>query len=417
MPIRALVSGREVIAPRLDSEEWAELKLAAPAGRGVLLPCCDSPGFLRTSKLGTNHFVHKSGRHCDSGGETVEHLWAKAEVVAACLDAGWEATPEVAGEGWRADVLASRGSARIAFEIQWIPQDDETTRYRQERYALAGVRGCWLQRLPEPDFYAPPPVASADLPLFKIVPGNDEGAVAVEHGGERYTVREFVGLLLSQRVRFSPTLRTRLKVCFVDMPCWRCGVIGHFYYARQMSVCGHAIAGHVTRSGEVDNNVVDPFDPAVRSLVEEWLASDGSSAGVSLGEIKPRYSKTANESYMSFGCADCDAIFGEWFVRREMLDALYDEDQLTQFEAEAPFIAPPVHEEDEEESAWDKWASEAQAHWCVMRDGAHCCSTSKDASNALVVPSPLSEHLVNFAANQGLVCIPDSDERTAVDAL
>ena len=32
-----------------------------------------------------------------------------------------------------------------------------------------------------------------------------------------------------------------------------------------------------------------------------------------LGEIKPRFSRTLNRSYMSNGCVHCDALFGQHF--------------------------------------------------------------------------------------------------------
>jgi competence protein CoiA len=256
MPLRALLSGRDVVAPLLDDADWASLRADVKAKRLVLdLPCCDASAFPRVSKLGTRHFVHRRGAGCPGSGETFQHLWLKAEILAACEQAGWPAKPEVAAEGWRADVLASRERKRIAFEVQWSRQDDPTIRFRQERYAADGIRACWLYRGDPP---APP---SRELPVFRLVP-DDEQVAVVALGGGSYGVREFVGLLLGGHVRFSETQTVRLRVSFIEMDCWRCHRTAHIFFARQHSRCGWEPDS--LRYGDVDE-----FDPALLALVRE----------------------------------------------------------------------------------------------------------------------------------------------------
>jgi hypothetical protein len=86
---------------------------------------------------------------------------------------------------------------------------------RPERYAAAGVRGCWLLRgeLPLP--------ARRELPPFALRPGEDDVAV-IAQGGESYAVRQFVTSLFNGDVRFREQAMTRLRVAFVDMDCWKC---------------------------------------------------------------------------------------------------------------------------------------------------------------------------------------------------
>lgn len=55
---------------------------------------------------------------------------------------------------------------------------------------------------------------------------------------------------------------------------------------------------------------------------------------IRIGLIKPRYSKTVRESYPSFGCAFCDSIFGDYFVRKEMMKSEYHTERLLKIHIE-----------------------------------------------------------------------------------
>lgn len=348
MPLRAVIENRDVIAPLLEEADWEALREQVRAKTlSLRLPCCDASAFPRVSKLGTRHFVHRRANGCAGSGETFQHLWLKAQIVEACRDAGWEPQPEVAGDGWRADVLATRGSARVAFEVQWSRQEAKQTRFRQERYAADGVRACWLLR------GDPPAPATRDCPVFRLVPDDDHVAI-VEHAGVRYGVSEFVGLLLGGHVVFTDDMFARLRVGFVEMDCWRCNAPTHVYYAEQLSRCGHEIPYAFSRD---EGDVVDEFAAPVIEQVQRWLAAEGGQSGVRLGAVKQRYSKTMEASYLSFGCASCDALFGDWFVRQAVLETRLYENADATFEVEIPAVG----------------LEERQAHWCLPADRSSYC--------------------------------------------
>lgn len=45
-----------------------------------------------------------------------------------------------------------------------------------------------------------------------------------------------------------------------------------------------------------------------------------------MGEIKPRFSKTIGEEYMSFGCPKCDDLLGSWYLDELKISWLYADD-------------------------------------------------------------------------------------------
>lgn len=349
MPLRALIDGADTVGPLVADADWDRLReRVRTKNASVALGCCGAGGFLRSSKLGTKHFVHRRAAGCAGSGETYQHLWVKAEIVHACVAAGWTAETEVAGDGWRADVLARRGSAQVAFEAQWSAQDARDTLARQERYAASGVRGCWFLR----GETASPP--RRELPVFALLPSAD-GVAVVAHAGENYSIRRFVSALLAGEVRFRARVAAHLRVSFVDMDCWRCRRPAHIYYAMQTTRCGHEIPFALTRDGA--GSEVEPFDETVLALVRQWLGGDGRGTGIRLGAIKKRYSKTVGGSYVSFGCPHCDAIFGEWFVREETIGAMLDGYACAGFEIDVPMVG----------------AGERQTHWCLPKDRRTYC--------------------------------------------
>lgn len=176
----------------------------------------------------------------------------------------------------------------------------------------------------------------------------------VELAGREFGVREFVGRLLRGEVRFRPTLTAQLRVSFVDTDCWRCKRPAQIYYAQQWTRCGHTVDFAFPSEPQ---ELVDPFEPQVRALVQRWLTGEGRGAGINLGAIKTRRSRTREASYLSFGCPHCDALFGDFFVRGELLDAAIDDYAVARFEVVLPAIG----------------LEGRQGHWCLPMDDLSYC--------------------------------------------
>jgi hypothetical protein len=334
VPLRALVNGVDVIAPTLSDAESDALR---DSGATVILPCCGSEGFLRRSPLGTLHFAHKRGAHCDAQGETIHHLKAKADIIAACSRAGYAATPEVAGDDWRADVLATRGAARIAFEVQWSFLRLDAARFRQERYARDGVRGCWFFRNPPPQLMRGGEVkALAELPLFHLF-SNADHTFSVALHGRLYPLESIVEALLGGRIRFCKAARADRDQCLRMTPfsidCPACGRAARVFHVepRLTARCGQGFRLRET-----------PLEFALRP--------DVLAAGLPLAG-------GAQVSAAGFRCPHCGALLDSAAVEI----ALYGTNRLA------------AAESIEFDARLRKPITGSAPHWCFPEDGVFCC--------------------------------------------
>lgn len=359
MPLRALLEGRELLAPLMSEEEWAELKKTLSHEKlNITLPCCNKPGFMRVSKLGTRHFVHSvkpDSAECNWKPETAEHLLAKTEIVRACKKAGYDVSTEVTGPDWRADVLATKKNIKVAFEVQLSAQSFEETKERTERYKRDGIRACWLmgKKVIIPD------EPQKDIPFF-ILDISDDKVFSIRVCDNNHTIRDFIEALLLKRVRFCKNLKSRLRqklhIVFYEKECWRCKKKTHVYFIKKpyQSFCGNGLGGYVP-IGSMREYV---FRPEVLEAVYAFLKTD-EAASLRVGEIKNRYSKMESCWSYSFGCFWCDAPFGDRFLYQEIWEAYHnDKIKKVSFEREVILRRSMIQE---------------MSHWCFSEDGTFCC--------------------------------------------
>lgn len=198
MPLRAKLNDEELIATRIPDERWAFLKSSKAV---PILSCCSSEAYLRVSPLGTKHFVHKhKAGTCYWQSETYEHLRVKEEILTACWDAGWNAVPEVKGDNWIADVVASRDTQNVVFEIQISGIAWQEIKERHQSYKNAGLSDFWffrsLPRIPEREFGHGQQI---DIPLTSVE-STDDIFYAVVGSVYREPLKEFIKLILSRCV-------------------------------------------------------------------------------------------------------------------------------------------------------------------------------------------------------------------------
>lgn len=191
--------------------------------------CCGAPVQIRTPAGKIAHFYHLSTTPGCQGskGETQEHLALKARIAAAVLQAGWQVEVEAekrADNGalvWKADVLATRGSARVAFEVQLSNPDWTIMGERQERYKQSGVRGLWFVKTKKPY-----PVKQA-LPIFSLATRDDAAwLVRLRHPVDwedewsqtwgLCNLSDFVGKALSGALKWAPLASSPEALCNVS---------------------------------------------------------------------------------------------------------------------------------------------------------------------------------------------------------
>ena len=335
MPVRAIrPDGSSVLAVDCSETQWAQVKADTKRERGWRLPCCDSGVVAKTSHNGLAFFAHKSKGTCEWAEETAHHIRLKNLAVAAARAAGWEAQTEVrgrtgAGEEWVADVLAERGRARVAVEIQWSPQVEADLRARQSRYAAAGIRGLWLIR--SPTFPVCPEVPAVCVREVQpgiyeaLVPGNDwtkrRSIFLAEHWSYQMPAAELLAAAFSGRLRWGIRLGEPL-VCEVwasTTRCWKCKAKTTPVTEILVSLSGYPVS--------LDIYSFDKAPALLSAIVPPKLRSENL-----IGPLKPRYSKTEGRSYMSNGCVACDALQGRHYEHeyagsatvRHRVDAVLD---------------------------------------------------------------------------------------------
>lgn len=289
--------------------------------------------------------------------ETQKHRQIKTEIVTACANLGYQTVEEYRGKGWRADVFAITDSENVAFEVQLSSQSLKKTLERQERYFKDGVKGCWLFERPIPKLLSERP----DLPLFYVSTQLADVLTVSLSDRKNLPLRIFVEQFLKGKIRFCEIARTKLeqtvKIVFFEMPCWKCKAINHIYY---VDTSFRAACNAIIRPDEyMWSSDRQEFTPEIIKAAKDFTETEQGQM-LHLGEIKLRYSKSVDDSYVSFGCYKCDSIFGDYFVREAEMEAMYGYGQVVTIESTIKLqdtITLPLQ------------------HWCYPESYAFCDET------------------------------------------
>ena len=310
MPLRCRQPDADILAFELSKDEWIALREGNAEKRHLRMPCCDSKVVLKTSGLGTQFFAHSRKGDCTSARETAEHLLAKSIVAKSAKRAGWhviteyrDQTPD--GEVWIADVFATKGNVKIAFEIQWSRQDEETTKYRQDRYKKSGVRALWLMRQSNI-------LVDESVPTFCLDFEESTHSFSVHVPYPILPLDTFIAGALSKRLHFLPTNESSIPVDVYGgyKECWSC-----HRDTLLVSSLKFVISEFIPTATDqrATLNFFDSYEYS-KPLCDQVLTLDMLREH-GIGEVRFRYSKTENKEYLSNGCFHCDALSGRHFDR------------------------------------------------------------------------------------------------------
>ena len=336
MPLKCLHDNTTIFAFDFDTAGWKQLK-ASSADARLIMTCCQARAVPKVSKLGTRFFAHHQSGDCTSTPETAEHLWAKTIVCQTARAVGWTADTEVrgqtpAGEDWVADVLATKGSAKVAIEIQWSRQGTDETKRRQRRYADSGVRALWLLRHPDlllerdtPSFLLDVRTTSESAAFVRLPSSQfdsrwvtNRNKSEAEYWQQTIALETFVRGALTGSLQFAPAIDQPIPVTIsaTKIRCWRCKRETRTVQGLTLEV-SKRFAGHPDLHTSLEE--LYSGEEAAPWLANLFPAELLKQYGI--GVIKPRFSRTAGCSYLSNGCIHCDALQGRHFDHDDYLEA------------------------------------------------------------------------------------------------
>ncbi len=304
MPLRAIDTDTNTSVSSLDVSPSAWRRLATENSKRAHLrmPCCSARAVLKRSKRGLQFFAHKAVGACMSEPETEAHRTLKELAVRVAREHGFQAETEIrgktpTGEEWIADVLATRGTTRVAIEIQWSAQTIDETRRRQERYKQSGVRCLWLlRRAVVPLEY--------DIPAVRLKGDLESGfqaGVPTGHEEQCVPMDEFLAAALRGRLRYGVPVGfpARISISVGELDCWSCHAKARIVTGVDLSFGPHTHRFTIPELGK---------HPDLYANVRSALPTEDI-----FGPIRPRWSGTQRSAYLSNGCARCDALVGEHY--------------------------------------------------------------------------------------------------------
>ena len=313
MPLKAISEHHEVFAFNYDEAMWSALK-----DRTITMSCCGTKAVLKKSKLGTKFFAHHRKNACDSVPETAEHLYVKNQICEIAKSYGWDVQSEKKGktpdgQEWIADVYCEKGNTKIVFEVQWSYQHVDEFYSRHKKYIDSGIRAAWFYRLHGRQERIDSELRyNHKMPVFGIkVSSKDRKNITVPEFNIEF--ENLITGMLTKQLKFGPDGNDIItcEVAYDHISCWRCKKKTGVVFGASLV---HDIFGDLG------------FNHFSDKLIAEHISKHMDLCSLDahgIGEIKQRYSKTLECSYLSNGCLHCDAIFGDHYVFLEYASYFY----------------------------------------------------------------------------------------------
>jgi hypothetical protein len=274
MALKALVSGKITRAEDLSEDQFRALQSQKPQ---VAMLCCQTRGYMRIREE-YQEFVHFRRIHdCLGRPDSPVHDFLKKTVRDAARTASWDADFEVPDprpdRKWIADVLATKGNAQVAIEIQISPITREELTLRQHIYAECGIRSCWLLKHKAVwEFVGPP---DKDVPVFDLTVDKS----VAEFEASRYFVSisprykmpivEATTALLNGEFRWCASRRTRTRDNLIILRvkvCPHCQQpFGMYKIETTRLRCGGTVEEQPQKNNPLERHITDAVESFVKT--------------------------------------------------------------------------------------------------------------------------------------------------------
>lgn len=241
----------------------------------------------------------------------------KEAIITSAQANGCIVRKNVIGHGWKADLVVETVDARIGIMLC------KSTRNLQEKHEAMqaeDVKDCWLGS------------SFSEYGCHDLFPCFDLDITDTEIKAklsENYSLSldELLWAMMYNRLQQEDYISVkRIKVQFIPVPCNRCGSQHYLYSVNYLVSDGYSCHS---------DGIVEPFDPIIINSVKRYL-SEHPKLNYPMGEIKERFSKTRNERYLSFGCPECDELFGKYYVDEYLMDSIYDDKYIHDIDLDEP---------------------------------------------------------------------------------
>lgn len=242
-------------------------------------------------------------------------------IIDVCQAKKLDYITKVKSATWNADIVVEHETYKVAFNVCKCPRNVEATykAMRKER-----VCGCWLLLPTRNSSYQ-----ERSLPCFSLISKTDKEVVCLnskldDNSTNQIELSIFLHSIIDGKIRFAEQAEiNKVELCFYKNECWKCHRENDVYFVNRLfSQKGVVI--------DVQNLMMDEdltFNPSIIKGFQRYIQEHPSETFI-LGDIKPRYSKTIGEAYPSFGCAQCDSIFGNFYLQENMDELIYCTDSL-----------------------------------------------------------------------------------------
>ena len=223
-----------------------------------------------------------------------------ASIIDVCKNMDLNYATKVKTAKWSADVVVEHKTYKAMHE---------------ER-----VCGCWLLLPSKNSSYQQP-----ELPCFNIEFQTEKKLVYLnsrynKSSNNLFDLSEFLYSLIDGKIRFAEQIEVnKAELCFYKNECWKCHTENDVYFVNRLfSQEGAVIDGQQL-------NIT--FNPSIITGLKNYIQEHPSEKFI-MGEIKQRYSNTVKQAYPSFGCSQCDSIFGKFYLQEDIMELGYNTDHL-----------------------------------------------------------------------------------------